>query len=194
MQQTLRSMVWLAVFSLLNACRGISLASSTPTPVPIEKRDLSKIVIQPGEFPPDFHQLNVEDISKVFTNVKEVHEGILGSYVIYSRTDDMSRVYSSGVMVYADVETAAKVYQAIIDNTHENTAMNVEPIGDRSYAMLDIVSHEAMANDIHIGMILWTYHSAVMYISGADNQKPPSLQEMTRLAQKVQARLTSPGP
>ncbi len=175
---------------LLSGCSGfITPLKTTPTP-PMAQRDLSKIVLQSNELPPGFDIYLVDKLEGVFPNVAEAHSGVTNSCVIVTKTQDSKKVYSSGIIVFEGQEQAKKAYQAIIKGNRKDTAVHVDPIGEETYGMEDVVQSEALAHEIYIGMVLWRYQETVLYISSADSLTPVDSKQMILFAQQIHKRLT----
>jgi hypothetical protein len=179
----------LLVSAILAGCNATPPTPSAPTP--LAQRDLSNVVMQPNELASGFGSVTEEKFDDVFPNTVDAHTGVVNSYVVYSKTSDSKRVYSSGIAVYQDASQAIKAFLAIKDGT-KGGILDVPEIGDQHYAMTDVIESDLILNKIYMSLVLWRYKESILYVSAADNANPPNTSQLVSLAQKIQERWLKP--
>lgn len=188
------SLLFLSV--ILSACSPVSVNPSitpaaTRNPTPLADRDLSQLILQSEDLPADFVNYSLQDFAKAFPNTPDVQENVENAAVMTAYTADNRRVFSNGIIAYMSEDQAGRAFQAIKNDLRgSEQTFKIQPLGDQSYAMTDVVSSEAIANNIYLAMILWQEGSTVSYISAVNATEQPDLKQIEQLARTVQGRIS----
>ncbi|MBN1440932.1 MAG: PD40 domain-containing protein [Anaerolineales bacterium] len=168
----------------------LTLASTmtlTASPIPLQDRSLSEIILQKSDLRENFIELDgrsgPECMSEVYADIPEIHTSLVHGYQRGFIRDDGGEMYSSSLFVYPDADSARFSYRALI-GSFGGSGWEIPPLGSEIHARYWVEESPRK----HLLNIAWRNEEAVLNLMFIGGEAPDGV-EIYQLTQKIQKRL-----